>query len=179
MLDKTALVHNLPQKSKTKFKERFNNDPDIKKYISRGQEIQRSKYKKYTSYETRKETSYETLVRDTNNLEEYVGFVKRGQRLPSISDDMVKEMHRRHLKREDLVPVAWERAKEHTGRVFKPEETWIIGDTARDYRAAKHHGANGVLVRTNGIVPDGELDACEAELILDDLTAYNAFWYVL
>ena len=81
--------------------ERFNDDKDIRKYTSRGEEIQRSKYRKYTSYETRKETSYETLVRDTNNLEEYVGFVKRGQRLPSISDDMVKEMQRRQLITEE------------------------------------------------------------------------------
>ena len=44
--------------------ERFNNDPDIKKYISRGQEIQRSKYKKYTSYKTRKDSSY--LIYYTN-----------------------------------------------------------------------------------------------------------------
>lgn len=80
------------------------------------------------------------------------------------------------IKREDLVPVAWKRAEEETGRVFRPEETWIIGDTARDYRAAKHHGAKVILVRTNHIVPDGELDACDAELILDDLTAYDAFW---
>ena len=81
--------------------ERFNDDPDIKKYISRGQEIQRSKYKKYTSYETRKETSYETLVKDKNNLEEYVGFVKRGQRIQSITDDMVKEMHHLGLINEE------------------------------------------------------------------------------
>jgi len=77
--------------------ERFNDDPDIRKYTSTGEEIQRSKYKKYTSYETRKETSYETLFKDTNNLEGYVGFVKRGQRLQSITDDMVKEMFRLQL----------------------------------------------------------------------------------
>ena len=77
--------------------ERFNEDKDIRKYTSRGEEIQRSKYRKYTSYETRNETSYETLVKDKSNLEGYVQFVKRGQRLTSISDDMVKEMYRRRL----------------------------------------------------------------------------------
>ena len=81
--------------------ERFNDDPDIKKYISRGQEIQRSKYKKYTSYETRKETSYETLVKEKNSLEEYVSFVKRSHHIPSISDDMVEEMHLRQLITEE------------------------------------------------------------------------------
>lgn len=77
--------------------ERFNDDKDIRKYTSRGEEIQRSKDRKYTSYETRNETSYETLVKDKSNLEGYVQFVKRGQRLTSISDDMVKEMYRRRL----------------------------------------------------------------------------------
>ena len=37
------------------------------------------------------------LVKDKSNLESYVQFVKRGQRLTSISDDMVKEMFRRRL----------------------------------------------------------------------------------
>ena len=81
--------------------ERFNDDPDVKKYIAKREEIQRSKDKKYTSYETRKETSYETLVRDTSNLEEYTGFVKRGQRIQSITDDMVREMYRRQLITEE------------------------------------------------------------------------------
>ena len=78
--------------------------------------------------------------------------------------------------REDLVPVAWKRAYELYGERFLPDETWIIGDTARDYRAAKHHGARVVLVRTNSIVNADELEACDAELILDDLTDYEAFW---
>jgi phosphoglycolate phosphatase-like HAD superfamily hydrolase len=79
-------------------------------------------------------------------------------------------------KREDLVPVAWKRAKQLSGREFLPEETWIIGDTVRDYRAAKHHGAKVVLVRTNSIVGSTDLDECGAELVLDDLTAYQRFW---
>lgn len=80
------------------------------------------------------------------------------------------------VKREDLVPVAWQRAKEITGQTFLPEDTWIIGDTARDYRAAKYHGTKVVLVRTNSIVTVKELDACDADLVLDDLRAYEAFW---
>ncbi len=80
------------------------------------------------------------------------------------------------IRREDLVPVAWDRAYEIYGERFTPEQTWIIGDTARDYKAAKHHGAKVVLVRTNSIVKPQEIDGCDAELILDDLTAYDAFW---
>ena len=80
------------------------------------------------------------------------------------------------MKREDLIPIAWERAKEKTGQSFSPEQTWIIGDTARDYRAARHHGVNVILVKTNPIVPAGELEACTPELILDDLNSYDLFW---
>jgi phosphoglycolate phosphatase-like HAD superfamily hydrolase len=80
------------------------------------------------------------------------------------------------IKREDLVPVAWERAKQLSGREFRPEETWIIGDTIRDYRAAKHHGAKVVLVRTNSAKGSTELDESGAELVLDDLRSYDRFW---
>ena len=80
------------------------------------------------------------------------------------------------MKREDLVPVAWQRAKELAGRDFTAEETWIIGDTVRDYRAAKHHGAKVALVRTNSVPGSTELDDCGAELVLDDLTSYQQFW---
>ena len=41
------------------------------------------------------------FVKEKNNLEEYVSFVKRCQRLPSISDDMVKEMFHRQLITEE------------------------------------------------------------------------------
>ena len=81
--------------------ERFNDDKDIRKYTSTGEEIQRSKYRKYTSYETRKETSYETLVRDKGNLETYAKLVKKGIHTQSISDHMVREMYRRQLITEE------------------------------------------------------------------------------
>ena len=61
-----------------------------------------SKNRNYSSYETNKETNYKTIVKEKNNLEMYVSFVERGQRLPSISDDMVKEMYRRQLITEDV-----------------------------------------------------------------------------
>ena len=80
---------------------RFSDDPDIKKYTSNGEEIKRSKNRKYASYETRKETSYETLVRDKGSLERYVSFVKRSEHILSITDTMVEEMHRRQLITEE------------------------------------------------------------------------------
>ena len=81
--------------------ERFNDDKDIRKYTSRGEEIQRSKDRKYASYETRNETSYETLARDKGNLETYAKLVKKGIHTQSISDDMVREMYRRQLITEE------------------------------------------------------------------------------
>ena len=81
--------------------ERFNDDKDIRKYTSTGEEIQRSKYRKYTSYETRKETSYETLVRNKGNLGTYAKLVKKGIHTQSISDHMVREMYRRQLITEE------------------------------------------------------------------------------
>jgi len=79
----------------------IDNDPDIRKYASIKQEKLQSKYRKYTSYETNKETSYETVVKEKNSLEEYVSFVKRSHHIPSISDDMVEEMLRRQLITEE------------------------------------------------------------------------------
>ena len=81
--------------------ERFSDDKDIRKYTSRGEEIQRSKDRKYTSYETRNETSYETLVRDKGNLETYAKLVKKGIHTQSISDDMVREMYHHQLITEE------------------------------------------------------------------------------
>ena len=75
----------------------IDNDPDVMKYTSIKQEKLQLKNRKYTSYETNKETNYETLVTYKSNLESYAKFVKRGQRLMSISDDMVKEMLNRNL----------------------------------------------------------------------------------
>ena len=81
--------------------ELIDNDPDIRKYASIKQEKLQSKYRKYTSYETNKETSYETVVKEKNSLEEYVSFVKRSHHIPSISDDMVEEMRRLKLITEE------------------------------------------------------------------------------
>ena len=61
--------------------ELFSDDPDIKKYTSNGKGIKRSKYRKYTSYETRKENSYGT---DKSNLEVYLSFAKN---FLSIADE--------------------------------------------------------------------------------------------
>ena len=64
---------------------------------------QTSNQVKSTAPQTINKTIYklpsENLMKD--ELNRYVSFVKRGQRLLSISDDMVKEMRRRQLITED------------------------------------------------------------------------------
>ena len=60
-----------------------------------------SKRVSYSAPQTIKETIYKPIADRKNSLEGYVGFVKRSQHLPSISDDMVEEMYRRQLITEE------------------------------------------------------------------------------
>jgi phosphoglycolate phosphatase len=50
--------------------------------------------------------------------------------------------------REDLLPLALERASELTGSIFPVARTVVIGDTPRDIAVAKVHGAKSVGVAT-------------------------------
>ena len=50
--------------------------------------------------------------------------------------------------RDDLPPVALERALRHTGRAFRPEETLIIGDSVHDVGCAHAHGIPALAVAT-------------------------------
>ena len=76
---------------------RFNDDPDIRKYSSNAQEVLKTKYRKYTSYETRNETSYKTKEDEERILLGRVSFVKKGIRLGSISQVDLQEMLQRGL----------------------------------------------------------------------------------
>ena len=80
---------------------RFNDDPDIKKYSSNAQEVLKTKYRKYTSYETRNETSYKTKEDEERILLGRVSFVKKGIRLGSISQVDLQEMLQRGLITEE------------------------------------------------------------------------------
>ena len=53
-----------------------------------------------------------------------------------------------HPDRNRLGPIALERAAEHAGHPFAPEETWIIGDTPKDIACAKAIGARCLAVAT-------------------------------
>ncbi len=50
--------------------------------------------------------------------------------------------------RRDLVPIAIERLASLRGVHLSPEETWVIGDTPRDYECAAAAGAHCLLVAT-------------------------------
>ena len=69
----------------------------------------------------------------------------------------------------DLPPVAWARAAEHCGRSFRPEDTWILGDSLLDVDCARAHGIPCLGVAT-GRTPSTALSAAGAHLVLSDLT---------
>jgi phosphoglycolate phosphatase-like HAD superfamily hydrolase len=75
--------------------------------------------------------------------------------------------------RDDLPPVALERAARHAGRAFHPEETLIIGDSVHDVGCAHAHGIPVLAVAT-GHTSAEELAAAGAEWVVPDLT-YAAF----
>jgi phosphoglycolate phosphatase-like HAD superfamily hydrolase len=78
--------------------------------------------------------------------------------------------------RDELPPVALERAACHTGRTFRPEEALVIGDSVHDVSCAHAHGIPVLAVAT-GRTSAEELRAAGAEWVVGDLTewAYAAF----
>lgn len=79
-----------------------------------------------------------------------------------------------HHDRNELGPVAVERARHHTGRDFAPDRVFIIGDTPKDIRCARACGAWAIAVAT-GTYSRGELEAHEPDEVFDDFTDAAAF----
>jgi phosphoglycolate phosphatase len=73
--------------------------------------------------------------------------------------------------RDDLPPVALERAARHTGHVFRPEETLIIGDSVHDVGCARAHGIPVLAVAT-GRTSAKELQKAGAKQVVTDLTRW-------
>ncbi|MBS2033713.1 HAD family hydrolase [bacterium] len=82
--------------------------------------------------------------------------------------------------RNQLGPIALERARQHYGRDFRPERTWFIGDTHHDINAARACGARVLAVATGSysqadlqeFLPDHCLEhLLEAERVLELLLA--------
>jgi phosphoglycolate phosphatase len=78
-----------------------------------------------------------------------------------------------HHDREELVPIALAKAAAHHEGPFSAGETWVIGDTPRDYACAKAGGARCLLVATGGFSRD-ELEGLGADAVLDDLADTEA-----
>lgn len=70
--------------------------------------------------------------------------------------------------RNDLPPLALQRAAELTGRTFAPEEVWVIGDTVSDVECARASGLNVAIV-TTGFDSREHLAAAKPDYLVDDL----------
>ena len=73
-----------------------------------------------------------------------------------------------HADRNQLGPVALERASIHAGRVFAPEETLVIGDTPKDIACAKAMGARCLAVATGKFSAE-QLRAYGADRVVQSL----------
>jgi phosphoglycolate phosphatase len=74
-----------------------------------------------------------------------------------------------HTDRRLLLPEAWQQQVELRGTTYRPDETWIVGDTPRDLDCAQAGGAHCLLVATgrHGLT---DLQALGADAVLPDLT---------
>jgi phosphoglycolate phosphatase-like HAD superfamily hydrolase len=72
--------------------------------------------------------------------------------------------------RDELPPVALERAEAELGRRFRPEETLIIGDSLHDVACARAHGIPCLAVAT-GRTSAEALTAAGADWVVADLPA--------
>jgi phosphoglycolate phosphatase len=67
-----------------------------------------------------------------------------------------------------LAKLAIERARRE-GLITAGSRISLIGDAPQDVRAAHENGVQSIAVRT-GITPPGDLEACDPDYLLDDLT---------
>ena len=74
-----------------------------------------------------------------------------------------------HADRNQLVPLAVERAAARHGHGFGPDEVWVVGDTPKDLGCAQAGGVRCLLVAT-GSHPIEELETLGADLVLPDLS---------
>jgi phosphoglycolate phosphatase len=72
--------------------------------------------------------------------------------------------------RSELVPVALRKLARRRGVSLSPDQAWVVGDTPRDFEAAKAAGAHAVLVAT-GRFGVAELSELGADAVLADLSA--------
>ncbi|WAC18651.1 HAD family hydrolase [Luteolibacter sp. SL250] len=73
-----------------------------------------------------------------------------------------------HADRNQLGPIALERASRHASRAFLPAETWVIGDTPKDIACAHAIGARCLAVAT-GRYSVTELSAAGADVTVPSM----------
>jgi phosphoglycolate phosphatase-like HAD superfamily hydrolase len=76
------------------------------------------------------------------------------------------------------VPTAVERARSRRSFTGSPSDVWIVGDTPRDHACAVAGGARCLLVATGRVGRD-ELEACEPDAVVDDLSDVDAVLAIL
>lgn len=74
-----------------------------------------------------------------------------------------------HHDRNELGPIALERARHRFGREFRADEIVVIGDTLRDIACARAFGARVVAVAT-GAATRAELAAASPDVLLNDFS---------
>lgn len=70
--------------------------------------------------------------------------------------------------RDELPPVALERAASHWSVSFEPARVWIVGDTPRDVGCARAHGLRSLAVATGNFSSE-ELGTTGADHVVDSL----------
>jgi phosphoglycolate phosphatase len=83
-----------------------------------------------------------------------------------------------HADRTALVPVALSRMAHLRGHDIKPDQVWVVGDTAKDLACAQAGGAHCLLVAT-GRFTYNELAGLGADAVFEDLTDTDAVVDVL
>ncbi|MGE3801950.1 MAG: HAD family hydrolase [Candidatus Kapaibacterium sp.] len=78
------------------------------------------------------------------------------------------------INRNDLPPIALQRANELNGSRFSFDHAVIIGDSNRDIECAKAWGIRSIAVATGGLSTD-ELRAHDPDLLLDSLEDSETF----
>lgn len=76
-------------------------------------------------------------------------------------------------KREELIPLALERAKAASGKITRHVDVIVIGDTPSDIECAKANSVRSLAVATGSFTP-GILAKYDPDFLLDDLSDTDA-----
>ncbi len=114
----------------------------------------------------------------TGNIEANAGVKVRAFGLDRWLDLGVGAFGSDRSDREELVPLAVERARRLRGLACGPEDVWVVGDTPRDLACARAAGASCLLVGTGRFSVD-ELRRSGADHVMEDLSDVDAVWALL